>query len=202
MHSELYAYACQMQAYLQAQERKIASLEQQIAELQKALVDLKNKPMVNVEKIEYKFDQLKVETLDGTLNIGLNPTDLQNIDEFAVGKSTIQNGSLYPEDLVPLRNSLFNALKSETETYIQEKVPVLINELSQQFQRNLDSTYIQFIQQDLLKQLDSRIDHYISQSSPEDLTVAKKDILREKIYSMITTDISQAISTFIMNLPS
>ncbi|WP_163101658.1 spore germination protein GerPC [Peribacillus alkalitolerans] len=202
MHSELYAYACQMQAYLQAQERKIASLEQQLAELQKAMVELKNKPMVNVEKIEYKFDQLKVETLDGTLNIGLNPTDLQSIDEFAVNKKTISTGDLNPADLVPFRKSLFNQLKAETENYIQENVPSIIKDLSQQFQRNLDDSYVQFIQQDLLKQLDSRIDYYISQSSPEDLTVPKKDLLHEKIASMITTDISQAISTFIMNLPS
>jgi spore germination protein PC len=202
MHSEFYAYACQMQAYLQVQERKIACLEQQLLELQKALMELKNKPMVNVEKIEYKFDQLKVETLDGTLNIGLNPTDLQSIDEFAVKKSTVSTGDLTPADLVPFRKSLFNELKAETEKHIQEKVPSLINDLSQQFQRNLDDSYVQFIQQDLLKQLDSRIDYYISQSPPGDFVVDKKDLLREKIASMIQTDISQAISTFIMNLPS
>jgi hypothetical protein len=30
-----------------------------------------SRPLFN-EKLEYKFDQLKVETLEGTLNIGLN----------------------------------------------------------------------------------------------------------------------------------
>ena len=34
--------------------------------------------------MEYKFDQLKVETLEGTLNIGLNPSDLQGIEDFSV----------------------------------------------------------------------------------------------------------------------
>ena len=34
--------------------------------------------------MEYKFDQLKVETLEGTLNIGLNPSDLQAIEDFSV----------------------------------------------------------------------------------------------------------------------
>ena len=41
--------------------------------------------------MEYKFDQLKVETLEGTLNIGLNPSDLQGIEDFSVPK--VINGS-------------------------------------------------------------------------------------------------------------
>ena len=35
-------------------------------------------------ELEYKFDQLKVETLEGTLNIGLNPSDLQGIEDFSI----------------------------------------------------------------------------------------------------------------------
>ena len=34
---------------------------------------LKEAPSTKIDRIEYKFDQLKIETLEGTLNIGLNP---------------------------------------------------------------------------------------------------------------------------------
>ena len=45
--------------------------------MEQKITELQSRPSVHVEKLEYKFDQLKVEKLEGTLNIGLNPTDLQ-----------------------------------------------------------------------------------------------------------------------------
>jgi len=41
-----------------------------------------------LEKIEYKFDQLKVETLEGTLSIGLSPTELAKHDVEIPGYDT------------------------------------------------------------------------------------------------------------------
>ena len=58
-------------------QKKIQSLEKQVSEFQ-------NRPPVHIDRMEYKFDQLKVETLEGTLNIGLNPSDLQGIEDFSV----------------------------------------------------------------------------------------------------------------------
>ena len=42
--------------------------------------------------MEYKFDQLKVENLNGTLNIGLNPfsTKEQQIEDFQVDTETLK----------------------------------------------------------------------------------------------------------------
>lgn len=70
-------------------------LEHELKRLKDELAELKNKPPIHVDKIEYKFDQLKVESLDGTLNIGLNPTDLNNIDEFAVNNQPVQPSLTY-----------------------------------------------------------------------------------------------------------
>ena len=69
---------------LEAQDKRILQLEQELKRLTEEISLLKNKPPIHVDKIEYKFDQLKVESLDGTLNIGLNPSDLNNIDELAI----------------------------------------------------------------------------------------------------------------------
>ena len=84
LNNEWYSYSIQLQRYLEAQDKRILQLEQEIKHLTEEISLLKNKPPIHVEKIEYKFDQLKVESLDGTLNIGLNPNDLNNIDEFAI----------------------------------------------------------------------------------------------------------------------
>lgn len=42
--------------------------------------------------MEYKFDQLKVENLNGTLNIGLNPFSAkgQQIEDFQVDTETLK----------------------------------------------------------------------------------------------------------------
>ena len=58
-------------------QKKIQSLEKQVSEFTKS-------SSCSIERMEYKFDQLKVETLEGTLNIGLNPSDLQGIEDFSV----------------------------------------------------------------------------------------------------------------------
>ena len=55
-----------------------------INKLSKEIDALKDKPPINVERLEYKFDQLKIEKLDGTLNIGINPADLNNIEDMEI----------------------------------------------------------------------------------------------------------------------
>ncbi len=88
-------------------QQKIHSLEQKIIELQ-------NRPPVHVEKMEYKFDQLKVETLEGTLNIGLNPADLQNIEDFSVPS---KKGPPYTKE----RTALFTEIENSIHDYLDTK---------------------------------------------------------------------------------
>ena len=76
------------------QDQKIRSLQQKMISMEQKITELQNRPPVHVEKMEYKFDQLKVETLEGTLNIGLNPTDLQGIEDFSVPS---KNGATSPK---------------------------------------------------------------------------------------------------------
>lgn len=71
MNQDLYSYSKQMQRFLEAQDKRIMKLEHELKRLTDEIAELKNKPPIHVDKIEYKFDQLKVESLDGTLNIGL-----------------------------------------------------------------------------------------------------------------------------------
>ena len=84
MNQNIYQALQSMQAYLYKQDKKIYKLQQQIKTLEKTVTELQNRPPVHVDRMEYKFDQLKVETLEGTLNIGLNPSDLQGIEDFSV----------------------------------------------------------------------------------------------------------------------
>jgi spore germination protein PC len=77
-------YFRQLQAYLQWQTERIAELQRTVASLQSELAAVKEQKGVRIDKIEYSFDQLKVERLDGTLNIGITPGGLPSIEEFTV----------------------------------------------------------------------------------------------------------------------
>ncbi|MFK4998183.1 spore germination protein GerPC [Bacillus sp. N9] len=74
----------QLYDYMNQQQNEILKLRKELNRLENEVNKLKEKPGITVERLEYKFDQLKVETLEGTLNIGLNPADLKQIEDVAI----------------------------------------------------------------------------------------------------------------------
>jgi spore germination protein PC len=89
MYQDYSQYLQWLQMCIQAQEQRIQTLENALKKMKEDIKQVNEKKAIHVDKIEYKFDQLKVETLEGTLNIGLNPSELSGIEDFAV-----QNQSL------------------------------------------------------------------------------------------------------------
>src|SRR5690606_29128650 len=88
---DYYDYLSQLHQTVTAQQKKIHDLEKKIFDLNEAIRELQNRSPIHIEKIDYQFDQLKIETLDGTLNIAINPNDLQTMDELSVnGKPPVQ----------------------------------------------------------------------------------------------------------------
>ncbi|SEG52462.1 spore germination protein GerPC [Paenibacillus sp. UNC499MF] len=81
----LYAYQLQqMWTHIQRQEARIAKLEETAAAMRGEIEELKRQRGIHIDRIEYKFDQLKVEQLDGTLTIGVSPAAVDEIEDFAV----------------------------------------------------------------------------------------------------------------------
>ena len=58
----------QVMKHMENQQQLINQLTQKIEQLQ-----MNESPKTVIEKIEYHFDQLKIDTLEGTLQIGLTP---------------------------------------------------------------------------------------------------------------------------------
>jgi spore germination protein PC len=133
LHNEFYSYTYQMKKYLEAQDNRISHLEAEIQELRTQIAQLEKKPSVNVERLEYKFDQMKVETLEGTLNIGLNPGELGQMDEFAV------NG--IPPNATPFQFPGREEMIMEINTGILENIDDMINQTEKQSGASLDPSY-------------------------------------------------------------
>ena len=178
-----------MQRYLEAQEKRIMQLEQEIKRLTEEVSNLKNKPPIRIDKIEYKFDQLKVESLDGTLNIGLNPNDLNNIDEFAINN---QPASPTPF-LFPERDRVVGEMVEEITSDLDE----MIQETEEQVGISLEPSYHEFIRNDVSRQLGQRIIMYFDQSSAMERSPHQLEQLKETVYEKVKSDLQIALVNFI-----
>ena len=107
--------------------------------------------------MEYKFDQLKVETFEGTLNIGLNPSDLQGIEDFSVPSKNGTNA--LPKE----RMAMFTELKVPYNEYLDTNLQSIMVDAGQQLKFQVDETYHDFILQDIKRQLPNRIEYYLNQ---------------------------------------
>lgn len=196
MTNELISYLQKLHAFVESQEKRIIRLEQTLNKLKEETKVLKERPSIKVDKIEYKFDQLKVETLDGTLNIGLNPTDLQNIEEFAVNNEEIKT-PISPKNQMQRTLAIENAIYQ----YLETDLPNVVAEEQRKYNLPLDETYISFIKEDIEKQLPMRIDYYIKQFQATNRGDGLNENMDEDVIQQLIKDIQNGVQTFISHLP-
>ncbi|WP_242691074.1 spore germination protein GerPC [Cytobacillus praedii] len=197
LSQEFYSYLQGLHSFVETQEKRIQRLELIVQELQKEINSLKERPPINIERIDYKFDQLKVETLEGTLNIGLNPNDLGNIDDFAVDNEKI-NAPVYP------KNFMQQAMEIEDEIfrYLESDLPNIIAEVQRNLQVPEDESYFLFIKEDVKKQLPNRIDYYLKQyNSPSNQNHGQERNLNEEVINQLKIEIRNGVQAFISHLP-
>lgn len=188
-------YFTKLQQYLIWQTNKIKQLEQQLARLEKEIQEIKQRPQTTIERIEYKFDQLKVETLEGTLNIGLTPNGVGTIEDFAVSpeKTVVPQ----PEPVL-LRN-----IQKKLSNYLTNDGKKILEQLEEKYAYPLDETYRQFILQDIHHQIDERIRFYLQQKMNSGYVpdpTPSEDVETE-IFTKIKEDIEQSLESFIKHLP-
>lgn len=183
-----------VQMTIQAQENKIAALEKTIQILREEMKQLKDKPTIQVDRIEYKFDQLKVETLDGTLNIGLNPSDLSSIEDFAVQN---QSAAIPVSPKAQMQRSMI--IEEAIYRYLETELPVLYEETQKELNIRLDESYLSFIKQDIMKQLPGRIDYHLKAAATKNRDGNSN--VEETIIDLLKKEIKNGIMIFINHLP-
>lgn len=199
MYQELQYYLQQFHETIQRQEQRIQTLEGTVAQLKLELEELKDKPKINVEKIEYKFDQLKVETLEGTLNIGLNPSDLQGIDSLEVPQAGAQ-----PQDSnIEPKGQFRNIVELEEEVYsrLESELPSLVANAEVRVNQKLDEQYFDFIKEDIKLQVPARVQHHLRQA-PFLGDEQQRDSWKQTVIEKLLKEMENGICTFINNLPN
>ncbi|MGM9927232.1 MAG: spore germination protein GerPC [Bacillus sp. (in: firmicutes)] len=195
MNQELYTYATQMKSYLDAQSKRITLLETELTQLKEAMKQVPAEPSVTIEKIEYKFDQLKIERLDGTLNIGLNPANLHELEEI-----TANGANGYP---IPFpkqfREQLTEEISEAITAHVETELSSLIADVEGEMNIHSQGEYENFIKDDLFKQMHDRIQHYLNQF-PFNEKNERNSEYKERIIEQIKTDIHQAVRAFYQNI--
>jgi spore germination protein PC len=241
MHNSItwQQWAQQLTAYIDMQKQRIDKLEETVTKLQSDLDALKVQKRVHIDKIEYNFDQLKVEKLDGTLTIGISPSSLDNVDDFTVNGASVGKDGQYPNQnqnpftqgqgmgmgqgqgqelgIGPMQTDNMRkqqgtegqahpgaAMQQDVSKgiahYLQYGLESDMLNLENKYQYHLDEDYKELIVDDIRKQLDARIQHYVNQYRG----VGFKEPMEAVTTSIIDKtkqDIISAVESYISSLP-
>lgn len=198
MSQDLYTYLQQMQQFIQQQQEKINALETQLAQLTEQIEELKQRPSSSIGKVEYKFDQLKVENLNGTLNIGLNPftSNGEMIEDFDVATETLK---VNPE--TQMNPDFYQDIIQEMHRYLEEEAYSRILHFEQEERTPLDDMYRQMMIDDIKQQMEHRLPYYLSQVQPHPEITSNPQYMKDVIIQAMKQDIDKAFLSFIQHIP-
>ncbi|MEH6905413.1 spore germination protein GerPC [Neobacillus drentensis] len=195
MYQDYSQYLQWLQRCIQAQEQRILTLENALQKMKEDIKLVNEKQAVHIDKIEYKFDQLKVETLEGTLNIGLNPSELSGIEDFAV-----QNQSLTTP--ISPKHQMQRSMKIEEAIYryLETDLPLVVEAVQSELNVQPNDEYLSFVKQDIIKQLPNRIEHHLAANSASSRS-SENTPSDELIIEALKKEIQNGVMVFFSNLP-
>lgn len=179
----------------QAQQEQLRQIEQMLKELRTEINTLRQGNQKTIERVEYNFDLLKIERLEGTLNIGLTPTEGKGIDDIDIGEQfPVPNQMPGPPD------NLYSDIHQEIWRHLDQEVPGQINRLVSERNMVLGDQYASVIIEDIRKQLGERISLYLQKYQTKSDHAFSKNEIRQTIVQQIQKEIEVAVERHIRNL--
>lgn len=158
---------------LQIMEGQLQAVERSLQALEERLTGMEERPSTRIDKIEYRFEQLKVDTLAGTLQIGLAQGAEGFIEELGAGPHAYQDIQLGQEGNGEPYTRVLEALDAYMETDLNRD----IDEVSAHSGADVDPGLRDRIVQDLDKQIRERVLVYMkeipSKEGPDEAAVKK-----------------------------
>ncbi|WP_274363487.1 spore germination protein GerPC [Paenibacillus thermotolerans] len=186
---------CETYRLVRWQTERIAQLEVELSEIKSQLQSLQSSPRTNIEKIEYNFEQLKVETLEGTLTIGISGAGLTgNIEDLMAGQQHSQDVSIGQQG-DDAGGGMLSRLRGEVNQYIHNSISSSIDKRSEAMQVPITPEQKSMILEDMVRQAGERITLYIKQLKE---TLADGDpSLPGQVFERLRGDIDLAVDAYI-----
>lgn len=177
------------------QSERIAQLEAELSDIKNQLQSLQSSPRTNIEKIEYNFEQLKVETLAGTLTIGIGNGGVSGtIEDLLAGQQHSEDVPI-GQDEGDTGGGAMSRLREEVNQYIQNSIPTSIDKRSEAMQIQITPEQKSMIIEDMIRQAGERISLYTKQLKEK---MAEGDsTLPGMIMERLRSDIDQAVDSYI-----
>ncbi|MWC29251.1 spore germination protein GerPC [Paenibacillus sp. MMS18-CY102] len=214
----------QVQLMFKQQQEQIAMLNARMEAMHAQLRAVEGKPTYNIEKLEYHFDQLKVEKLDGTLNIGIQPPSDgsdSDIDQLIVqqAKKGIASGqagndgngegpsqktpNVFPTAPPGVMKPPppFPAIQSRVNDYLDQTAPIRLSALEMEQDLPLDPYHRRIVIEDIRKQMPQRIQYYMQQvTKGQDDNEQDGNAIEEQVTTKAIRDIEMAFRQYLMKL--
>lgn len=193
------AWSLEVQSKLAKQQEQIAQLQELASGLAGKLKQLESKPTYHIDNIQYHFDQLKVEKLEGTLNIGMTAPgsagDDDSIEQLAVGKSNVfpsASSSIEPPA------DLFRSIMERLSHYLDNDANQALLNYGKQHGLSLDDRHKELIIEDIRKQLSPRIRFYLNQMEQNggDNVAPYPHLIADSVYEKTKRDADAAIMNY------
>lgn len=184
------SYFQKLNDYLAWQTERIRFLETRLNQLAQEVEALKSQRAVHIDRIEYNFDQLKVDKLEGTLNVGLSPAGLgdKSLDDVSVGGQVIRTNTA--------KSEAFARIRSTVDQYLDTQAPEELQQFENQFQIQLGDSFRKLMIEDLRRQTGERIKHYIQHLvDPNQLELTPEQ--EQEITARVEADIRAGMEAYI-----
>lgn len=160
-------WSLEVQHKLKEQQEQLEALEAKVSALCEQVKQLEARPTYNIESIEYHFDQLKVEKLDGTLNIGMTAPGTGD-DAFpgSIEQISVSKPQVFPsaDPTITPPSGVYNDISADMNRYLDDEAPQRLLSFENELCIPLDPYHRRIIIEDIRKQMPTRINYYMHEA--------------------------------------
>ncbi|GIP02546.1 putative spore germination protein GerPC [Paenibacillus lautus] len=169
-------------------------MEQMLKEIRNEINQLQQGNQKSTDHVEYNFDLLKIEKLEGTLNIGLTPSDGKSLGDITV------NGQPAEQlQAVAAGRDLYSNIHQQVSSHLEHAVPARLEQMNPQSNHELGDQYASVMIEDIRKQLGDRINVYLQQYHSNSTAINPGDV-EQMIANQMKKEIDTAVEHHLHNL--
>lgn len=191
---DIYRVIQQLYENLADHKERLIRMEQSIQQLQEDVRFMHDKTGTHVEKIEYHFDQLKVEKLEGTLNIGITPQSSGTIEQVLTDQYHAEDVPIKPES-----SAIYSNITRRVHRYLDHEAAQDCKIIEKEYGKKLDTDHRKMMIEDVKRQVDERIKEYLQRQSAPDKQSARNE-LEDDVTDWVKRDIRLSLQNYIKKI--